>query len=332
MLLTKQQKQILSLLADGRLHDKEELSSALDSQTDIFSYIRHISEQLGLQISAVEDIGYQLNSPLELLNQKKITAHLNYKSLSLISSLEIYEQINSTNSYLVERAQHNALSGSVCFAESQTAGRGRLGRQWLSPFGTNIYLSILWHYHQTAPVAISGLSLAVGVAVIRALKAHFPTMELEIGLKWPNDLYSRGKKLGGILIEASTTTDSSCIAVIGLGLNLFLPEAHADSITQPWTDLTQITGQKILHRNKLASLLLNHLLPVIADFANDGIKSYVNEWCQYDCMTGKHARLFHAKQTITGFIEGIDDNGLLLLKLADGRIQAFASGEVSFSE
>lgn len=268
---------------------------------------------------------------MELLNQNIIIANINNNSLSLMSNLEIIDQIDSTNSYLLRCFHNNAPSGSVCFAESQTAGRGRLGRHWISPFGANIYVSILWQYQYTKPDKISGLSLAIGVAVIRALKQHFPAMDLEIGLKWPNDLVSLGKKLGGILIEVSTALDGSCVAVIGLGLNLFLPESKADSITQPWTDLTQITGQKYLHRNKLAGLLLNNLLPVIASFSDVGIKPYINEWRQYDCMTGKHASLFYAKQTITGFIEGIDDNGLLLLKLTDGRVQAFASGEVSFT-
>jgi BirA family biotin operon repressor/biotin-[acetyl-CoA-carboxylase] ligase len=155
---------------------------------------------------------------------------------------------------------------------------------------------------------------------------------LEIGLKWPNDIYSLDKKLGGILIEASTTADNCCVAVIGLGLNVYLPQSASNSITRPWTDLTTILGQNKVHRNALAAALLNNLLPVIAQFANDGIESYIKEWSGYDCMTGKQATLFYGRQSLTGIIEGVDNKGQLLLRQTNGEVSAYASGEVSFNE
>jgi BirA family biotin operon repressor/biotin-[acetyl-CoA-carboxylase] ligase len=227
----------------------------------------------------------------------------------------------------VERSQQNALSGSVCFAEYQTDGKGRRGRQWVSPYGSNIYLSILWRFQQ-GPAAISGLSLAIGVAVIRALKQHQVN---DIGLKWPNDIYSQGKKLAGILVEVSGETEGPCSAVIGLGLNLFMPKAEAEQITQAWTDLSKVTGQNRLHRNRLAGTLLNHLLPVIAEFEGLGIASYLDEWRDYDCLAGKSATLFVGQQQFEGIVQGIDANGMLLLERPDGSVQTFASGEVSFN-
>jgi BirA family biotin operon repressor/biotin-[acetyl-CoA-carboxylase] ligase len=119
--------------------------------------------------------------------------------------------------------------------------------------------------------------------------------------------------------------------VIGLGLNLHLPEAEARNITQAWTDLSRVTGQDRLARNRLAGLLLEHLMPVIADFEDVGIKAYVDEWRAYDCLKGKAATLFMAMQQFDGIVDGIDDDGLLLIKRPDGNVQAFASGEVSFS-
>ncbi len=166
------------------------------------------------------------------------------------------------------------------------------------------------------------------MAVIRALKQHQIN---DIGLKWPNDIYSQGKKLGGILVEVSGETDGPCSVVIGLGLNLFLPETEAESITQAWTDLTKITGQNQLFRNKLAGILLNHLLPVIAEYEGVGIKTYLDEWRSYDCLIGKSATLFIGQQQFEGTVQGIDDNGMLLIERTDGSVQTFASGEVSFS-
>ncbi|WP_432740439.1 bifunctional biotin--[acetyl-CoA-carboxylase] ligase/biotin operon repressor BirA [Methylobacter sp. G7] len=327
MNISDKQKQILALLADGEFHSGTGLAVALGiSRSAVWKQLNGLAE-LGLQHSAVSGKGYRLERSLELLLAAKINAVISDQAGALISSLEIHDQIDSTNRYLVERSQNNGLSGSVCFAEYQTAGKGRRGRQWVSPYGCNIYLSILWRFQQ-GPAAISGLSLAIGVAVIRALKQHQVT---DIGLKWPNDIYSQGKKLGGILVEVSGETDGPCSAVIGLGLNLFLPEAEAQGITQAWTDLTKITGQKRLYRNKLAGTLLNHLLPVIAEYESAGIQAYLDEWRDYDCLSGQSATLFVGQQQFEGIVRGIDDNGMLLIERPDGNVQTFASGEVSFN-
>jgi BirA family biotin operon repressor/biotin-[acetyl-CoA-carboxylase] ligase len=327
VVISDKQKKILALLADGEFHSGTELSDILGvSRSAVWKQLNGLAE-LGLQHSAVSGKGYRLDKPLELLDRLEINEAVNDQARALISSFEMYDQIDSTNNYLVERSHNDAPSGSICFAEYQTAGKGRRGRQWVSPYGSNIYLSILWRFQQ-GPAAIAGLSLAIGVAVIRALKQHHVN---DIGLKWPNDIYSQGKKLGGILVEVSGETDGPCAAVIGLGLNLYLPEAEAETITQAWTDLSKIVGQDKLFRNKLAGTLLNHLLPVIAGYEGVGIKAYLDEWRGYDCLKGESATLFIAQQQFEGVVQGIDDNGMLLIKRPDGNVQIFASGEISFS-
>ncbi|MCF7963944.1 MAG: bifunctional biotin--[acetyl-CoA-carboxylase] ligase/biotin operon repressor BirA [Methylobacter tundripaludum] len=327
MNISDKQKKILSLLADGEFHSGTELAAELGiSRSAVWKQLSGLSD-FGLQYSAVSGKGYRLDNALELLAASEINEAVDDRAGALISSLEIHDQIDSTNRYLVGRSQHNAVSGTVCLAEYQTAGKGRRGRQWVSPYGSNIYLSILWRFQQ-GPAAISGLSLAIGVAVIRALKQHRIN---DVGLKWPNDIYSQGKKLGGILVEVSGETDGPCSAVIGLGLNLFVPEMEAQSITQAWTDLSKITGQTRLFRNKLAGTLLNHLLPVIAEYEGVGIQAHLDEWRSYDCLIGKPATLFIGQQQFEGIVQGIDDNGMLLIERPDGSVQTFASGEVSFS-
>lgn len=328
MVISDKQKKILALLADGEFHSGTELADALGiSRSAVWKQMNGLVE-LGLQHSAVTGKGYRLDKSLELLVASKINEVVNDQARVLISSFEIHDQIDSTNNYLVERSHNNAPSGSICFAEYQTEGKGRRGRQWISPYGSNIYLSILWRFQQ-GPAAISALSLAIGVAVIRALKEYHVN---DIGLKWPNDIYSQGKKLGGILVEVSGETDGPCLAVIGLGLNLYIPETEAEAITQAWTDLSKITGQNKLFRNKLAGTLLNHLLPVIAEYEGVGIKAYLDEWRDYDCLKGESATLFIAQQQFEGIVQGIDDNGMLLIKSPDGNVQTFASGEVSFND
>lgn len=327
MNISDKQKKILELLADGAFHSGTELAEATGVSRSAVCKQMNGLDELGLAYSAVSGKGYRLDRALELLAADRIDAALEPRAKALIASLEIHDQIDSTNRYLVECSQLGAPAGTVCLAEYQTAGKGRRGRQWVSPYGSNIYLSILWRFQQ-GPAAISGLSLAIGIAVIRALKQ---LQVNDVGLKWPNDIYSQGKKLGGILVEVSGETDGPCSAVVGLGLNLFLPEDQAQSINQAWTDLSKVTGQDRLPRNRLAGILLNHLLPILADYESVGIKAYLDEWRSYDCLSGKNAVLFIGQQQFEGIVRGIDDNGMLLIERPDGNVQTFASGEVSFS-
>ena len=326
--ISDKQKKILMLLADGQFHSGTELADALNvSRSAICKQLKGLSE-LGIQHSAVSGKGYRLDYALELLDLTTINQLLSQDHQSLISTLEIHDSLNSTNSYLVDHTQQQAASGFVCFAEHQSAGKGRRGRTWVSPYGSNLYMSILWRFQQGGIAATAGLSLAVGVAVIRALKQYHIH---DVGLKWPNDIYSQGKKLGGILIEVLGESDGPCSAVIGVGLNLFLPASEALTINQAWTDLTKVTGEVTLSRNQLAATLLTHILDIVNGFETVGIQAYLDEWRSYDCLQGQAATLFIGQQEIDGIVEGIDDNGLLLIKRTEGTIQAFASGEVSFS-
>ena len=318
---------ILALLADGQFHSGTELADALNiSRSAVWKQLNTLLTDLCLPHSAVSGKGYRLERPLELLDKSKVLAVVDEPFRAKINTLDIFDRIPSTNTYLVEQALENAPSGSICFAEQQTAGKGRRGRHWVSPFGSNIYLSILWRF-QVSPLAISGLSLAIGIAVIRALKSHYGDI---FGLKWPNDIYYQDKKLGGILVEVSGESEGPCSAIIGLGLNIYLPEAEAAEITQQWTDISQITGQQQHNRNFLAGALLNQLLLIISEFEAKGIAAYLDEWREYDCLKDKPATLYIGQNSYHGIIQGIDNKGLLLMTRPDGSTQAFASGEVSF--
>lgn len=326
-------KKIIQLLSDGQFHSGTELAKEIDvSRSTICKYVNSLSG-LGIEFNAVTGKGYRLTRACQLLSKSNITKHLNDLSHSLIKEIEIHNCINSTNNYLFDKSQlkHDAQylknNGLVCFAEHQTEGKGRQGKSWVSPFASNIYLSILWRF-QNGPTGINGLSLAIGVAVIRALNA---CGVYDIGLKWPNDILWKGKKLAGILIEVSGESNGLSYAVIGLGLNFYLSNNQAKPITQDWTDLSQILSYNPAKmRNRLAVSLLNHLMPTIANFEKDTLDSYLESWRQYDCMKGKKADIYRGEQKFTGIIDGIDDNGLLLLMNKQKTIKKFASGEISF--
>ncbi len=328
MQFSTKKKLLLHILSDGEFHSGTELAQQLEiSRSAIWKQINSLEEH-GIDISAVNGKGYRLHVPIKLLDKALIINLLPTSIRQCISAFEIHDQIDSTNSYL-STLTHNEpeSSGVVCLAEQQTAGRGRRGKQWVSPFGSNIYLSILWQF-QEGPASLSGLSLAIGVAVIRALKIHHIE---NIGLKWPNDIYWRQKKIGGILVEVSGESNGPCSAVIGLGLNLYLPEQEATEIEQEWADIRQILGasNQVL-RNQLLATLIEQLLSITAHYTQKSFTQYRDEWRQYDCMQGEQVSLFMGNRKIEGVVQGINDDGLLLLKTQDGQVQCFASGEVSF--
>lgn len=327
MLISRKLKQLLSELADGRFHSGTELSQLLGvSRSAVWKHLNALSE-LGIELLAVSGKGYRLQQPLQLLHEQQIRDCLDSRTRRLLERLEIHDQIHSTNTYLLEQARLGGESGVVCLAEQQTAGKGRRGRSWVSPFGHNVYLSVLWRF-QGGPAAIAGLSLALGVAVVRALRNLGVA---EVGLKWPNDIYWRQRKLAGILIEVSGESGGPCHAVVGLGLNIHVPERHGQAIDQDWVDLhTILAGVMRDQRNQIVAALLNELLPVIAEFETQTLSHFIEEWRGYDCMRGKPVSIFMAEQAFHGIVAGIDEQGLLLLQQEDGDVRAFASGEVSF--
>jgi len=329
MLISPSQKLILNILSDGQFHSGTELAKNIGvSRSAVCKQLNNLTEQ-GIKFSAISGKGYRLERVLQFLSAEDIADNLNSNTTSLITALEIHDCIASTNSYLVNKSYEAVNSGFVCFAESQTAGKGRRGREWVSPFGCNIYLSILWQF-QNGPASISGLSLVVGIAVIRALNECGID---NVGLKWPNDIYWQGKKLAGILIEVSGETSGPCNAVVGLGLNFYLSEEQAKSINQDWVDLSSILADNpVKIRNKLAAVLLNHLMPTIANFEQDTLEPYLAEWRLYDCMKGQEVNIFMGQKVFTGVVDGIDNNGMLLLANERGEINTFASGEVSFRQ
>jgi len=325
---SENKKKLIQLLADGKFHSGTELAETLNiSRSAIWKSINSLEES-GVEIMAVTGKGYCLKQALELFDKEMIESYLSDESKDLISTIEIYDQIDSTNKYLNNLAHSNSdLTGIFCVAEQQTAGKGRRGREWVSPFGSNLYLSLLWRFDE-GPASLSGLSLAIGVAVINALNKLGVE---EVGLKWPNDIYSQQKKLGGILLEVSGESNGPCSAVIGLGLNMFLSDEAAVTIEQDWTDLHHIqTDKPPLSRNQLLAGLMNEMLQVSKDFTEKTFSAYSKQWRVYDCMQGKQVDVFIGRQTISGIVKGIDDDGLLLLQDSSGKISHYASGEVSF--
>jgi len=265
----------------------------------------------------------RMDVALERLDRERILAGLTATARAGVSRLETYSVLDSTNRYLLAGAQDDWPSGAVCLAEQQTAGRGRQGRSWLTPFGASLAYSLLWRF-AAPPEALSGLSLATGVAVARVLREIGVS---EVGLKWPNDVWWRGRKLGGILLESGGVAGDFYV-VAGVGLNLALPRQDAAVIDQPWVDLQEIPGTEPVSRNRLAAALISELVETFSEFQQGGFADLATEWAQFDQVAGRQVSLHLPNATVTGIARGVDATGALLLETAGGGIRPCIGGEI----
>jgi len=316
---------LLRYLCDGKFHSGETLAQQLGvSRTAIWKSVKVIQRRFNLRIDAVNGRGYRLAHPVELLDATIIRQALQPSSKAC--DIQILFSIDSTNRYLLELAAKKDSHEVIVFAEYQTAGKGRLGRTWVSPFGANIYFSLLWKF-KIVPAALSGLGLAIGVAIARVLR-HLAVPDVK--LKWPNDILCQGRKLCGILIEMQGEMSASAMVVIGVGLNVKMTPEDAEAIDQPWIDLQRAGGIGI-SRNQLAAALINEIISVLILFEECGLQPFLAEWRDFDCYKDQSVILQVAEQKITGIARGIDDNGALLLE--DQRLlRRFYSGDVRLRE
>lgn len=315
--------QLISLLSDGQFHSGATLGQQLGiGRSAIWKHVQALDSR-GLDVFSVRGKGYKLASPIELLDYEKIRSQLTSHALARLDYIDILDEVDSTNDYLKARLNFlNPGRGHACMAEMQSAGRGRRGRRWISPYGTNLYLSLGWHLDQLNS-AIGGLSLATAVAVVRALT----TAGIKgLGLKWPNDIFLNDGKLAGILIDLVGESGGSYRVVIGIGVNTRLPHTAAREIDQPWSDLVSVGMQ--VDRNYIASMILNELVDALEVFSVKGLDAFIDDWMQFDMIATKHVQLHQGEQLISGVAKGIDANGALLIEY-NGSVKSFHAGEVS---
>ena len=318
-----QAQQLLALLAAGEPLSGERLAEhAGVTRAAIWKQIQALRSR-GVPIEARGAAGYRLPWPLQMLDARRIRAAMPAASRKRLGELEVHWELDSTSSELQRRgAQLPDLS--VMIAETQSAGRGRRGRAWLSPPGLNLYLSCLKRF-DAGFGALPGLSLAVGVILLRALESLGIT---EAGLKWPNDVLARGGKLAGILVELSGEYQGPCAAVIGIGLNLRLTEALREQAGQPTCDLATLAPGDPPERNDVAAAVITALAEGLAQFEREGFAGFVEDYAARDLLRDAPLRVQGAQSTLEGVGAGIDERGALLVRAADG-LHRIDSADVS---
>lgn len=237
------------------------------------------------------------------LDEKAIHQALNSETRQQIASLQVFSAVTSTNDVLWQRLQNGETGTAVCLAETQTAGRGRRGSQWLSPGSGNIYLSIM---HQLTPESVrNGLSLAIGIALINTLDNEGIT---GLQLKWPNDVLHNRRKLAGILVESRYGNQN--FVTVGIGLNLSLPDNVLSAIPQPVISLEQLCNP-LPCRNLLAAKIIQNMIETLTLFSHRGLSDYLPLWPQYDALHNQAINIISDDGQFTALACGINEQGEL---------------------
>lgn len=309
---------LLKLLKDGRFHSGQDLGAALGvSRSAVWKQLQHLEAELNLPIHKVRGRGYQLATPLSLLEESAIAEFSQGEHWPAL----VFDSIDSTNAQALRAIAEGQAAPFLVLAERQTAGRGRRGRQWVSPFAENLYYSLVLRI-DGGMRQLEGLSLVVGLAVMRTLQSFGVA---DVGLKWPNDVLVSNQKIAGILLELVGDPADVCHVVLGIGINVNMQVSS--EVDQQWTSMRREAGVAV-DRNTLVARL-NHSLQVdLERHRQNGFAGFQREWEQAHMWQGRAVSLIAGANKIDGVVVGIDGQGALRL-LVDGVEKSFSGGELS---
>ena len=310
---------ITHFLSDCHYHSGDELGKTLAiTRSAVWKSIKKLQEY-GIEINTVKGKGYALSEPLLLLDKQQIKKQL--KPSNKKPDIKIFACVDSTNDYL-QKQPKSAKKMSICLAETQTHGRGRLNRSWHSPFGKNIYFSCRYSFEKDIS-EMAGLSLVVGLAVLKTIRGF--GLDQHFALQWPNHIVWNQKKLAGSLIEVNAEANGNCDAIIGIGINVNLLSADKNF---SWSSMTQALN-KYINRNEVCANLINQLVCHLDQFEKQGFAAFKQEWVANDRLINQHIAIsFHHQEKVHGIAIGVNDYGNLLLQTPTNGIQAYATGEI----
>lgn len=317
------QKKLLEILQDNQFHSGESIGKQLKISRAAVWKLAQSLQELGFQIAAMTRRGYQLINRFSFLSLDKIKAQLAPATFQLFRTIEIFDQIDSTNTYLLQRIFEYSKSPRICIAEQQLFGRGRRERTWHSPFGQNIHLSILWSIESKEQ--IHTLPLVICLAILKTLeKLSIPE---HAHLKWPNDIYYHGKKLGGVLVETYSQVNETSQIVIGIGLNINMLQATKKMIDQPWISLAQICN-KVFDRNILIARLIENCVLYLNIFSIKNFDYFRTLWNKYDICSNKLLQVHCNGLFFEGIGQGVDQEGRLQIAISKNKKMNVSSGEI----
>lgn len=320
---------LLKILSDGRFHSGARLGEKLGvSRSAVWKNVGLLQDQ-GVLVDSVRGKGYRLQDPVLLLQDDEVRHHLPRAQLARVRSLAVHYSLDSTNEELARQLAGDAgmlpeREVSLCLAETQTAGRGRRGRHWMSSPGDSLCFSLLRCFPRGL-VGVECLGLVTGIAVVRALKRLGAQ---RLGLKWPNDVVVDGRKLAGVLLEMHCGGMGEYQIIFGIGVNTRQSRALEEVVDQPWLALDALMNAPV-DRNRLSALLVSELLDCVDQFEKDGFAAFREEWACLDCTAGRQVTVHMADGSrVSGRACGISAQGGLQVETAEG-LRLFNGGEVS---
>jgi BirA family biotin operon repressor/biotin-[acetyl-CoA-carboxylase] ligase len=320
------QLEVLKLLADGEIHPEKELVKSFNLSGSILSKYIYKLRKLEIEVEFINGQGYRLSRPIDFLSPQKIFNELKTSMAGRIHRLDVFPELDSTNTYLLSAPIPDLGQMTVCLAEHQTSGRGRRGKQWSTPFGGGLCLSVGWLFDEI-PQNLSALSLSVAVVVRRVIGELIGFYPL---VKWPNDLVWKDQKLGGVLIESSSGHDSALHVVVGIGINVSIDPTWLKKICD-WPkgaiDVNSIGKGKIM-KNKLASRLVEDLYETLESYGTCGFELHHEEFIAANYLKDREVVLSNGSSSLSGTVIAVDLDGALILETASGAHRVI-SGEVS---
>lgn len=320
---------LVGLLADGELHSGARLASQLGmTRAAVWKLVAELRDR-GIAVEAQDRRGYRLAQPVELLDVQALRQAAAAVGHALPDATEILFEIGSTNEFLHAASAPPPDAPRLVFAELQTAGRGRRGRDWLAPFGSGLTFSIGWTFAGT-PADLSALSLALGVCVVRALRDCGAS---GVQLKWPNDIVHEHAKLGGLLLQMRSEAGGPAYVVAGLGLNLKMPATARAAIrgplATPVTDLAAASAGTLPARATVAACVAARMLTGLQEFSCSGFESFAADWAAFDSLRDAEVTVLRHDGSFDGIARGADRTGALCVERPSGAIEWVHAGDVS---
>ncbi|WLQ13778.1 biotin--[acetyl-CoA-carboxylase] ligase [Hahella aquimaris] len=318
-------EKLVEILSDGEFHSGVELGELLGvTRTAVWKHVSQLAAY-GLKVESIKGKGYRLERPLCLLDGVRLRNDIEVRWKGKLREFSVAHSVGSTNAELLASSKDLPVGlYDILLAERQTAGRGRRGRAWVSPFAQNIYMSVAVRLPGGFSV-LNGLSLAIGAAVADAIKA---ICNIQVSLKWPNDVWYSERKLAGLLLEVQGEQEGPVHVIIGLGVNVLMELEAGSAIDQPWTALSEACEVKV-ERNQLCVALVDSILSCLESYKSEGFSGLKGLWDKYDLLKGRKVMVSSGDQCWGGEYIGVSDEGYALVRGEDGLVKSLAGGEIT---
>ncbi len=304
-----------------------ELSDKLGiSRAAIWARIEEL-RSLGYDIQASPHLGYKLVSVPDVLHADDLRSRLS--DVKIVGrEIHVFEETTSTNDIIEKLARDGAKEGAVVFAESQTKGRGRLGRKWISPARRGLWFSVLLR-PDLRPQGATQLTVAAATALARAIRKQ---TNLQPEIKWPNDILISGKKVVGILTELSAELDHIKHVILGIGVDVNLTASELPPDLRKIATSLKIESGQTINRAELAAEILRELDFDYQRIRKNNFEAVANEWEENCCTLGRNVSISLGSRTIQGRAESLDADGALLVRTQHGHLERIIGGDVSLEK